>query len=89
MEKTAPGMRVSSRKTDTGYTLEFSIPWSVMPEQPTPGDEIGMNVVIYDGDQKDARVGANISESGIAWAAFQWGGKQALPYLWPRVVLGR
>lgn len=89
MEETAPGMKVSSRKTDTGYTLEFSIPWSVMPEQPMPGDEIGMNIVIYDGDQKDARVGANISESGIAWAAFQWGGKQALPYLWPRVVLGR
>ena len=50
---------------------------------------MGMNIVIYDGDQKDARVGANISESGLAWAAFQWGGKQALPYLWPRVVLER
>ena len=36
-----------------------------------------------------ARVGANISETGLAWAAFEWGGKQALPYLWPRVVLGR
>ncbi|MCZ6768797.1 MAG: PIG-L family deacetylase [Acidobacteria bacterium] len=89
MEKTAPGMKVASRKTDTGYTLEFSIPWRVLPAQPQPGDEMGMNIVIYDGDQKDARVGANISESGLAWAAFQWGGKQAIPYLWPRVVLGR
>ena len=43
----------------------------------------------YDGDEADARVGANISQSGIAWAAFPWGGKQALPYVWPRVVLGR
>jgi len=89
MEETAPGMQVSSRKTDTGYTLEFSIPWAVMPEQPDPGDEIGLNIVIYDGDEADARVGANISQSGIAWAAFPWGGKQALPYVWPRVVLGR
>ncbi len=87
MEKTAPGMKVASLKTDTGYTLEFSIPWRVMPAQPSPGDEIGINIVIYDGDQKDARVGANISESGLAWASFQWGGKQALPYLWPRVIL--
>ena len=87
MEKTAPGMKVASRKTATGYALEFSIPWSAMPEQPSPGDTMGMNVVVYDGDKKDARVGANISESGLAWAAFQWGGKQALPYLWPRVTM--
>ena len=52
------------------------------------GRSLGLNVVLYDGDQKDARVGANISESGLAWASFPWGGKQALPYLWPRVVLG-
>ncbi len=89
MEETAPGMKVASRKTDGGYALEFSIPWRVMPEQPGPGATIGMNVVVYDGDKREARVGANISESGLAWAAFQWGGKQALPYLWPRVVLAK
>jgi LmbE family N-acetylglucosaminyl deacetylase len=89
MEATAPGMSVASSKTADGYTLEARIPWSVMPQAPKPGDEIGLNVVVYDGDAKDARVGANISESGIAWAAFEWGGKQALPYLWPRVRLVR
>jgi LmbE family N-acetylglucosaminyl deacetylase len=87
MEETAPGMEVASRRTEDGYTLEMKIPWSAMPETPRPGDEIGLNVIIYDGDDKDARVGANISESGIGWAAFPWGGKQALPYLWPRVLL--
>jgi hypothetical protein len=89
MEETAPGMEVQSRKIDHGYTLEARIPWSVMPREPRPGDEIALNIVVYDGDAKDARVGANVSESGIAWAAFEWGGKQALPYLWPRVVLER
>ncbi len=87
MEETAPGMEVQSRRTEDGYTLEFKIPWSVMPKVPRAGDEIGLNVIVYDGDDKDARVGANISESGIGWAAFPWGGKQALPYLWPRVLL--
>jgi LmbE family N-acetylglucosaminyl deacetylase len=89
MEDTAPGMEVASRKIEGGYTLEAKIPWSVMPREPQPGDEIGLNVVVYDGDARDARVGANVSESGIAWAAFEWGGKQALPYLWPRAVLAR
>lgn len=88
MEETAPGMQVASKRTADGYDIEFAIPWSAMPKQPMPGDEIGLNVVLYDGDEKDARVGANISETGLAWAAFEWGGKQALPYLWPRVVLG-
>lgn len=89
MEETAPGMKVASRRTADGYDIEFALPWAAMPSQPRPGDEIGLNLVLYDGDQKDARVGANISETGLAWAAFPWGGKQALPYLWPRVVLGR
>lgn len=87
MEKTAPGMEVASMRTDDGYSLEARIPWSAMPVTPRAGDEIALNIIIYDGDAENARVGANISESGLGWAAFQWGGKQALPYLWPRVVL--
>jgi LmbE family N-acetylglucosaminyl deacetylase len=89
MEETAPGMQVASKRTADGYDFEAAIPWSAMPSQPKPGDEIGLNIVLYDGDDKDAGVGANISETGLAWAAFEWGGKQALPYLWPRVILAR
>ena len=89
MEETAPGMQVATKRTADGYDFEAAIPWSAMAKTPVAGDEIGLNIVLYDGDDKDARVGANISETGLAWAAFEWGGKQALPYLWPRVVLGR
>ncbi|AZI44928.1 hypothetical protein EHF33_18660 (plasmid) [Deinococcus psychrotolerans] len=89
MEETAPGMQVASKKVDGGYDIEFRLPWAAMPKVPKPGDTIGLNLVMYDGDQADARVGANISQSGLAWAAFSWGGKQALPYLWPRVTLGQ
>ena len=88
-EQTAPGLKVVSRRTAEGYAIEWAIPWAAMPTQPKPGDEIGLNIVLYDGDQQDARVGANISESGLAWAAFEWGGKQALPYLWGRARLAR
>ncbi|OLV15587.1 PIG-L family deacetylase [Deinococcus marmoris] len=89
MEETAPGMQVASKKVDGGYDIEFRLPWAAMPKVPKPGDTIGLNLVMYDGDQADARVGANISQSGLAWASFSWGGKQALPYLWPRVTLGK
>ena len=75
MEDTAPGMEVFSRKLEHGYVVEARIPWAAMPQHPRAGDEIGLNVVVYDGDAKDARVGANVSESGIAWAAFQKGVK--------------
>jgi hypothetical protein len=88
-EDTAPGARVASRRTADGYEVEFALPFAAMPATPKPGDEIAVNVVLYDGDQKDARPGANISETGLAWAAFELGGKQALPYLWPRVTLAR
>ncbi|HVQ31067.1 MAG TPA: hypothetical protein VMV21_15855, partial [Vicinamibacteria bacterium] len=88
-EDTAPGARVASRRTSDGYDLEFALPFAAMPASPKPGDEIAVNIVLYDGDQKDARPGANINETGLAWSAFDLGGKQALPYLWPRVLLAR
>ncbi|MBB5234664.1 LmbE family N-acetylglucosaminyl deacetylase [Deinococcus budaensis] len=88
MEETAPGMQVASVKVDGGYAIEFRLPWAAMPTQPKAGATVGLNLVMYDGDQEGARVGANISQSGLAWSAFSWGGKQALPYLWPRVTLG-
>ncbi len=84
---TAPGLRAVSRRTAEGFDIEWAIPWAVMPSQPQPGDEIGLNLVLYDGDDADATAGANISQTGLAWAAFEWGGKQALPYLWGRARL--
>jgi hypothetical protein len=39
-----------------------------MQTVPAAGAELGLNVVLYDGDVKEARVGANISETGLACA---------------------
>jgi LmbE family N-acetylglucosaminyl deacetylase len=83
-EETAPGLRIASRRTEAGFDVEWALPWAAMPETPGPGSEIGLNLVLYDGDDADAAVGANVSQTGLAWAAFELGGKQALPYLWGR-----
>lgn len=87
IEETAPGMEVTSQRTEDGYVLEVAIPWTAMPGQPSTGDTIGLNVLVYDGDEADARPGANIGESRAGWASVI-GAQQATPYVWPTVTLG-
>ncbi len=85
---TAPLTRFASAKTDLGYDVEVSIPWSEMPGgKPGVGQPFNFDVTIFDGDLADAGEGANIRESSISWASFNLGGKQFLPYLWGRLTL--
>ncbi len=86
IEKTAPGMQIASKKLDDGYALELLIPWEDMPSQPSAGSVMGFNVLLYDGDQVDARAGANVGESRTGWASVI-GAQQAVPYVWPKVTL--
>ena len=86
IEKTAPGMKIASKRLDDGYALELRIPWADMPSQPSAGGTIGFNVLLYDGDQADARAGANVGESRTGWASVI-GAQQAVPYVWPKVTL--
>jgi hypothetical protein len=79
-------MEVASQRTANGYIIEIKIPWGDMPSQPVPGSTIGFNVLIYDGDQADASPGANIGESRAGWASVS-GAQQAIPYVWPKVML--
>lgn len=87
IEKTAPGMRVASRFTATGYVIETAIPWSDIPggAAPRAGENIGFNVVIYDGDETDAGPGANIGKARLAWSYRP--SAQALPYYYGRAVV--
>ena len=87
IEETAPGMAVASQQTENGYVIEMAIPWTAMPGQPQQGDTIGLNVLVYDGDQADAQPGANVGESRAGWASVI-GAQQATPYVWPMVTLG-
>ncbi|MBI4551274.1 MAG: PIG-L family deacetylase [Candidatus Latescibacteria bacterium] len=87
IEKTAPGMRVASSFTKTGYLIETAIPWRDMPGgvAPASGQMIGLNAIIYDGDDTRAGVGANIEKARLAWSF--WPSAQALPYLYGRAIL--
>ena len=85
--RTAPGMRVSSSFPDGGYVIETAIAWRDLPggKTPVPGQTIGFNVIIYDGDDVGAGIGANIEKSRLAWSF--WPSCQALPYYYGRVVV--
>ena len=87
IEKTAPGMKVASRLTDRGYTIEASIPWSDMPGDIALGPEraIGFNIMIYDGDDTTAGPGANIGKARLAWSYRP--SVQALPYYYGRAIM--
>ena len=84
IEKTAPGMRVASKFTGSGYIIETAIPWSDMPggTVPNTGEILGFNVVIYDGDDTEAGTGANIGKARLAWSYRP--SAQALPYYYGR-----
>ena len=84
IEQTAPSMRIVSRRTPAGYRIQASIPFAELKFQPTPGKQIGFNLIIYDGDKSNAAVGENINKSRIAWSPRA--GVQGRPEDWGRAV---
>lgn len=87
ISRTAPGMRVASSFPDGGYVIETAIAWRDLPggKAPVPGQTLGFNVIIYDGDDVGAGIGANIEKSRLAWSF--WPSAQALPYYYGRMVV--
>lgn len=83
--RTASGMKITSEETSTGYRIATAIPWSVMSQRTEPGAHIGFNVLIYDGDKKDAAIGENINESRLAWSPGR--GVQGRPGYWGELRL--
>ncbi|WP_428964245.1 PIG-L family deacetylase [Micromonospora fluostatini] len=73
-EQTAPGMRVVSKVSEpyTGYTIEASIPFDVLPDAVDP-QRMGFNVLVYDSDTQDLS-----SQSRLGWSTFT--GVRADPY---------
>jgi LmbE family N-acetylglucosaminyl deacetylase len=83
IEETAPGTQVVSKRLIDGYWVKAIIPLSEVGIVPNGEDFFGFNVIIYDGDKKDAAIGENINESRIAWSARS--GVQGRPEDWGRI----
>lgn len=81
IEETAPGTQLASKRTDDGYIIETAIPWASIGAKPEGGKVLGFNILLFDGDEKDARVGDGISKGRLGWSfrpgiwgrAEQWG----------------
>lgn len=85
IERTAPEVRLSSERTRDGYVIQATIPWKYINAKPKRGTELGFNIIIYDGDKKDAAPGENINEARIAWSPRP--GVQGRPEDWGRLIL--
>ena len=85
LAQTAPGTRLFSRRTTDGYLIRAALPFSELGIQYTKGRRIGFNLIVYDGDKRDAAPGENINKSRIAWSPRP--GVQGRPEDWGRLEL--
>ncbi|HZL34748.1 MAG TPA: sugar-binding protein, partial [Tepidisphaeraceae bacterium] len=85
IEKTAPATRLVSKRTPTGYRIQAAIPFSEIGVAAAKGKRLGFNLIIYDGDKRDAAIGENINKSRIAWSPRP--GVQGQPEDWGRIDL--
>lgn len=85
VEETAPGVRLSSRRTADGYRIQAALPFKELGVSYPKTKRIGFNLIVYDGDKANAALGENINKSRIAWAPRS--GVQGRPEDWGRLDL--
>jgi hypothetical protein len=84
VEETAPKTRLVARRTSDGYRIQAAIPFDEIGLA-LGRKRLGFNLIIYDGDKRDAAPGENINKSRIAWAPRS--GVQGRPEDWGRIDL--
>lgn len=84
VEETAPRTRLASRRTGNGYLIQAAIPFTEIGLSPR-AKRLGFNLIIYDGDKREAALGENINKSRLAWAPRA--GVQGRPEDWGRIDL--
>ena len=83
-EETAPRTRLTSIRTVDGYRVQAAIPFDEIGLK-RGQRRLGFNVIVYDGDKRDAALGENINKSRIAWSPRS--GVQGRPEDWGRIDL--
>ncbi|MBK8000447.1 MAG: PIG-L family deacetylase [Verrucomicrobia bacterium] len=84
VEETAPKTRLNSIRTVDGYRVQAAIPFDEIGLK-RGQRRLGFNVIVYDGDKRDAALGENINKSRIAWSTRS--GVQGRPEDWGRIDL--
>jgi hypothetical protein len=84
VEETAPRTRLRSTRTADGYRIQVGIPFEEIG-LPRGKKRLGFNLIVYDGDKRDAALGENINKSRLAWAPRP--GVMGRPEDWGRIVL--
>ncbi|HIQ21887.1 MAG TPA: hypothetical protein EYH34_11730 [Planctomycetes bacterium] len=65
---TTRGVKVAARKTETGWTIEAAIPWSVLGvETPTDGMTVHFEIGLSDTDSLEPRQESLMTTSTAAW----------------------
>lgn len=85
VEETAPGTRIISRRTADGYRIQAAIPFREIGISSPKGARLGFNLILYDGDKREAALGENINKSRLAWAPRS--GVMGRPEDWGRIDL--
>ena len=85
LERHSPGTRLLSWRTAEGYAIRAAIPLAEAALKGRRGTLAGFNVLVYDGDQADARPGENINRTRLAWSPRP--GVQGRPEDWGRIEL--
>ena len=83
LARTAPKTKLASFKTPDGYRILAAIPFQEIGI--SSARRVGFNLLIYDGDKRDAAIGENINQSRLAWAPRS--GVQGRPEDWGRLDL--
>lgn len=64
---TNPGIKVASKRTDKGYSIEVAIPLADLGIEAQPGVTLGFSQTIHNSNAKNAKVGEYVRTNMLAW----------------------